>query len=786
MSKKQLSQEMIDNIKNYGDELVTIENWVEQVRQNIGMWIGSRGFKGHLNMIREIIQNAFDEIMKDSSPCDRVIISYDENSKTIIVEDNGRGIPFGSIIRAFTDMNTSSNYNKKKGEYSSGLHGCGAKVTNALSEFFYVESYILGDGRRVEFYNGEPWKQEEKKIPNRDNKQGTIVTFKPSEEALDFKKSGDGFVTVEHVFNLIKMILPLNKIGATVVFNGIKANGQTISETLVNEDGIMTYFYRECQNPLITPIFITNDTGVMKVDVAFTYDMDNTTFGERLISFCNTCPTSQGDHINGFIKGICKFFTNYMNKVYLANNPRNKTVVTNADIKTGLIAVVSGFHLEPVFNGQAKEILEVREMDKFVNDTVYNGLSEWIKANPNDLNKLCRYFKDIADARMKADTEKIKISKNFKASAFGKGLPSKYVKPSLTKDIELFICEGDSAASVIRNNRDTRHQGYFPIRGKIPNAFTTTPAKFLANEEISGIITLIGAGYGKTFDISKVRFNKIILATDADADGDHISSLFIRFFIMYMPGLIESGYVYKAVPPLYGLQVGKDKYKYFKYKIDYIKYVQGIFSKKNRVDYIDGKPIPKEELSHILYDNMDYIYEVNRVAKTFAVDPLILESVLTLKDLANKPKELEKQLKKLFRFTTVKVINGVAVIKISYNDKRHTIFLDDRLIMSCKEILRIMDKNKDLVYKLNGNIVSLYGLMNEFDSKAPKNIERYKGLGEMDGPRFFESTIDPNNRTLIQYTIEDWKKEYEQIKYYESNKYELISGAKLTRFDIIN
>ena len=114
MAKKELSQEMIDNIKNYGDELITIDNWVAQVRQNIGMWIGSRGFKGHLNMIREIIQNALDEIMKDSSPCDTVIISYDENSKTIIVEDNGRGIPFGSIIRAFTDMNTSSNYNKKK------------------------------------------------------------------------------------------------------------------------------------------------------------------------------------------------------------------------------------------------------------------------------------------------------------------------------------------------------------------------------------------------------------------------------------------------------------------------------------------------------------------------------------------------------------------------------------------------------------------------------------------------------------------------------------------------
>lgn len=780
MADKKLSQEMIENIKNYGNEIITIENWVEQVRQNIGMWIGSRGYKGHINMIREIVQNSLDEMIKDSSPCDKVIVSYDENSKFLIVEDNGRGIPFGSIIRAFTDMNTSSNYQKKKGEYSSGLHGCGAKVTNALSEYFYVESYILGEGRRVEFNNGEPWKYGEKKIPNKNNKQGTIVSFKPSEEALELKKYEP--VTVEDVFRLIKLILPLNKIGATVVLNGIKSNGKQVSETVVNEDGIMTYFINECENPLMLPVFITEDTGVMKVDLAFTYDMNNTTSGERIISFCNTCPTSQGDHINGFIKGICKFFTNYMNKVYLANNPRNKTVVTNTDVKTGLVAVISGFHLEPVFNGQAKEILEVKEMDNFVSSTVMKGLDNWIKSNPNDLNKLCKYLKDMADARMKADNEKIKISNNFKSNAFSKD-PEGFVKPSGKKDLELWICEGDSAAGTLRNNRDTIHQGYFPIRGKIPNAMKTSKAAFLGNAEIAGIITLIGTGYGKDFDISKIRFSKIIIATDADADGDHISSLFIRFFMMYMPGLIEGGYVYKAVPPLYGLRIGK-KTKYFQTKVDYIKYIQSIFSKNNRVEYVDGKVVPKEELSHILYDNMDYTYELERIANRYAVDPLLLESVITLKDLPLK--QLERSLKKIFRFLKVSVTNGVTTIEGPYNNKYQTLFLKDTLIEDCRNIIYIMNKNPVLTYKLNGEVVSLYGLMNTFDKSVPKNIERYKGLGEMDGPRLEESTVSPENRTLIQYTIEDFKKELDQIKYYESNKYELISHAKLTRFDIIN
>ena len=784
MSKKEnnvLSQEAIENIKNYESEIITIDNWVEAVRQNIGMWIGSRGFKGHLNMIREIIQNGLDEIMKDSSPATGLKVSYDEASQILICEDNGRGIPFNLLVKAFTDMNTSSNYNKKPGEYSSGLHGCGAKVTNALSEFFYVESYILGDARRVEFNDGVLWKNGVKKIPNKENKQGTLVAFKPSEEALELSKSEK--IKVGDVLNLIKLILPLNKIGAWVDFTGIDNKGKVYKEHIVNEDGIMTYLIRNCDYPLIAPITITEDTGIMKVDLAFTYNMSENLYSEKIISFCNTCPTSQGDHINGFIKGICRFFTNYMNKVYLANS-KSKTTVTNADIKTGLVAVISGFHLEPVFNGQAKEILEKAEMDRFINDVTYNGLNEWIKANSNDLNKLCKYFKDIADARMKADKEKIKISKNFKSSAFS-NLPSKYVKPSGKKDLELWICEGDSAAGTLRNNRDTIHQGYFPIRGKIPNAMATTKTEFLNNQEISGIITLIGAGYGSNFDISKIRFKKIIIATDADADGEHISSLFIRFFIMYMPGLIEAGYVYKAVPPLYGLPIGRNKTKYFRYKIDYIKYVQSEFAKNNTVEYYDGKPIKKDDLSLILYNNIDYVYEVEIIAGRYAVDPLLLESVITLRDCKDN-KDLKKKLKKLFRFIDVKSINGVTTVEGSYNGDYQTLFMMDTLMKECENIINIMSKNKDLVYRLNGKVVTLYTLMKEFDKKTPKNIERYKGLGEMSGKKLQESTVDINTRTLIQYTTEDWKKECETLKYYESNKYALLEGVTLSRTDIIN
>ena len=156
MAKKQLSQEMIENIKNYSEEITTLEDFVAGVRQNIGMYIGSKGNQGFINMIREIVQNGLDELMKKSSPCDRIIVSFDERTNFVIVEDNGRGVPFQDMLRVFQDQHTSSNYKKKKGEYSSGLHGVGAKVTNALSQKFIVESYILGEARRLEFDEGHP------------------------------------------------------------------------------------------------------------------------------------------------------------------------------------------------------------------------------------------------------------------------------------------------------------------------------------------------------------------------------------------------------------------------------------------------------------------------------------------------------------------------------------------------------------------------------------------------------------------------------------------------------
>lgn len=777
--KSGLSEEMIQNIDHYGKEIITLENFVKVVRQNPGYQLGDIGNNGIKNASREVWQNSFDEMDKASSPCTWVKIMFDERVCGFTIEDNGRGIPFGDILRIFSDPNTSSNYIKKEGEFSSGLHGVGAKVTNAVSKVFIVESYrYTGEARRIEFHEGYVWDKGEVAIPNKEKKNGTKIYFEPSREAL-----GDFNITWKDVYKWLQHIAPLNNIGDVIYFTGIDSKGNVYEETLKNEDGIFTYLIRDTESPLIAPIELHRNNGIMKVDCAFTWDTSETST-DHITAFANKCPTLFGTHIKGFEEGITAFFVNYMNKIYLSNQKKKITVIKN-DIKCGLKAVVSAFHIKPIFDGQSKTKFTNPEMESFLKDTIFELMDAWTRENPKDLTTLCKYFKDIAEVRLSVDKQKIRLTDKYNKSKLT-GLPSKYVAPKNKKGGEFFITEGDSAAGLIKNNRINESQGYFPIRGKLPNAFRTKRELFLANPEVAGIIQIIGGGYGRNFDLSKVKWDKIIFCTDADPDGNHIKALLLRFFILYMPQLIEAGKVYATVPPLYGIRLSNNKYVYLKDRMAYIKYIQKNFSKNNKVTTLDNKDISPKELSNILYINLDYEREVNRIADNHAIDPILLESILSLVYNKVSFSKMKSAIQKQFKFiTTVRKEHDMIVMEGLVNSKYQTVFLNDLLIRESKTILDYIEQNKSLAYRLNGEVVSLYELMHQFNKSAPKSIQRYKGLGEMDGKRLFDSTLDPSKRTLIQYTMDDVKSEIETIKYYEDDMSRLLTDVKLTRFDVI-
>lgn len=711
-----VNKEMIENIKNYSSELKTLKSFVEAVRQMPGMYIGYTGNRGFINMIREIFQNSVDEMMKASSPCDRIFVTYDENTNETIIEDNGRGIPFNDIIRVYTSEHTSSNYEKKLGEYSSGTHGVGGKVTNALSSKFKVESYILGEARRMEFKEGFPVYENPKKISNKNNKQGTIVSFIPCKAIM-----GEITTSADDVLELLNCILPLVTIGGRIEFIGIKRDGTINKTVLINTDGIMGRLRQIATNPLTTPIEIHADTGTMKADIGFTYDSNNLDT-ERIISYSNFCPMMGGTHEDGFKLGITNFFRKYMNNIYLANTKNKKLSIVNNDILTGLSAVISVSHLHPMFTGQAKDMLANEDMKPFIKDLVIKALEDWTKSNPQDLQKVCKYIKEVAEIRLKSEEGKVKLTSRYEASSIS-GMPKKYTKPVIMKDPELFIVEGDSANGSAKNIR-AKNQALYPIRGKLPNAFTTPRAKFLSNAEVSGIITITGGGYGKNFNLKKVPWKYVIFMCDADIDAAQIKALLLKLYLLYMPQMIEDGRVYAAVPPLYGIE-RKSGTTYLTDKMDYTIHIQKEFSRTHTVSSMRGKVLTQKQLTKVLYDNSEYLYDIKTISERYKVDPKLLEFVVINKDLPYT--KFKKLVESNYQFIKVNKKNGIIVVEGLHNKLIQTIVFSTQFLNDIKVIEKYIKNNESMYYKLNGVPCSLYDLLDEFEKSSPSNIARYKG-----------------------------------------------------------
>ena len=754
-----LTQEQLEHIKNYASEIKTIESFITGVRTLPGFYIGATGNIGWKACVREIVQNAIDESLRPNSPCHYIRVVYDERNQSALIEDTGSGIPHGHIIRIYTTERSSSNYEKRKGEYTSGTHGVGSGVALALSKHFEVSSYILGKAVHVEFAEGIPWKDGEKKIPCPDGRQGTTVFMTPDPSVL-----GQVNLTCNEIFDLIMKIFPTINIGDRIDFIGINVNGKTvINQQLTNKDGLITALQMIATKPIIPPIVFAEDTGTMKGELMFTWDSDMNS-EENIISYANYTPTTGGTHVDGFIDGLCKYLRKYINTFYLPKN--SKVSIINSDIKSGLKAAVFAAHLHPVFAGQFKGLLSNSDIKSFISDLVYKGLDEWARKNPNDLQKVCKYVKDMADIRMKSDDSKVKLSNQYQRNSLT-GKPKKYIEPAGKKDLELFIVEGDSAMGSTQSGRDPQRQGIFPIRGKILNAFNTPKAKFLSNPEVAAIISLVGGGYGKSFDITKVKWKKIIIMSDADPDGAHIAGLLLRLFLMYMPDIVKEGKLYKAVPPLFGIKNG-NKMRYFVNNQELAKYAQNQFTKIHSLEYSKNNPISHNEIIRVFAQNMDYAVDMNILADTLAVDPLLLESTLfeladgiqfdlnknlamgMARKLQEAPVEEEvdsnllvnsaigeamhytmanldrkafkKSLEKKYKFVKVIEKDGTLVVQGLVNDKYQYIFINRHTIDVCLEMIRHITSMSSRYFIMDGVPISMYSLIDTMDKTLPSNI----------------------------------------------------------------
>lgn len=786
-----MSNEAQKSMSAYADMIEVINSDCEKVRRTPDVFIGQLGSKAVLAMAREVVQNSFDIIRKSMLPNSpifiqdsEVIISYDERTYEFQVTDHGSGIPFGKLDSIFSQTHSGSSYHKMDGDFGAGKNGCGAAVTNFLSEYFSVETYVSGLGGHVIKYDHGFVSEPEHEIPKKDCKiiQGTVTTWKPDITAIgDFSD-----ITWQTIFDLMSRIVPLASIGTKLVVNITDKESKDYKFVLENKKGMFQLLDMLTTKPMMNPIRIQkqgssvnpikknidgtpfNDS--LGIDALITYDAGDMS-DMKIMAFANTSPSIDGTHMSGVVEGICKFFKDYMNNIYLAN-AKTKLEIIDKDIRTGLVVVIAAGHTSASYNAQNKEILDNKDMKPFAKKSVMEALDEWSKSNPNDMNKLCKYFKEIGTLRLKQDSEKQKIAKNYETSALSGGFPTKYVKPNGTKHLELFLVEGNSALGTVKTAIDKRYQGIYPLRGKsINNAMKYSRAVMMNNEEVQAIVKILGiepANPAKGIpcgDPAKCRFEKIIFLADADYDGYHINTLLLLFFIIYYPRLIEAGMVYRCVPPLYGAKVGS-KMVYFPDEISYIKHVQNTFCHKNEILSEDKKPMSAKELTGLLYRTRHFVDKFCSAANNMGVHPLLLECILQNRMLPMN--KFKAAMKKFERFIEVDTFAGKPYIHGAYNFSIYNVFMDDYFCQMTSEVVSTVD-NEPSHLILNGKMVSLLEFCMAFKDFSPE-VKRFKGLGENNPADLKDTAIRPTgNRTLIQYTMEDADRQIQEIRDIESN-----------------
>lgn len=550
--------------ENYTEKNIQVLEGLEAVRKRPGMYIGTTSSGGLHHCVWEIVDNAIDEAL--AGYCDNIDVTVNEGN-TITVKDNGRGIPVGIVektgISALETVYTKLHAGGKFGEgggykVAGGLHGVGASVVNALSEWLTVEVHKEGGVYTIRFENGGHTVAPCTRIADCED-SGTIVTFKP--DPLIFKE------TVVFDFGLIRDHLRqmafLNK-GVRININDERSENQEewLHETYCYAGGVkeyVKYLNRHRVSMSEDVIYCEGKEDDVKVEIAMQY---NDSYSPNIYSFCNNINTGDGGtHEEGFRLALTRTINNYAkaNKFIKENDDS----LTQDDVREGLTAIISIKHPDPQYEGQTKGRLGNFEVRKIVSNIFGAALERFLNENPKLAKLIMEKVTLAANARLAAKAARENTRR--KTSLDINSLPGKLADCASkeAEKCELYIVEGDSAGGSAKQGRDRETQAILPLRGKILNVEKVLPKRALQNAEIGNLIIAIGGGFGSDFDVNKIRYHKIVIMTDADVDGSHIRILLLTFFYRYMKALIEQGYVYIAQPPLYKASRGnKDYYCY--------------------------------------------------------------------------------------------------------------------------------------------------------------------------------------------------------------------------------
>ena len=550
----------------YSAENIKVLEGLEAVRKRPAMYIGDVGRRGLHHLVYEVVDNSIDEAMVGY--CDKIVITLNQNG-SITVEDKGRGIPVDihkeekkpAVEVVMTVLHAGGKFDKGSYKVSGGLHGVGVSVVNALSEWLWVEVKREGKIHRQDYKAGDP--QNKLSVTGKAKKSGTKVCFYP-DTAI--------FKTIGFEYNIIaerlRELAYLNT-GLEIVLKDERTeDGETDRFNFKGGLSDFVKYLDEQNNPLHNKIITVNKlNGDVPVDVAMRY---GTTYNDTILTFVNNINTIEGGtHLSGFRSALTRAMNNYAIKNNLIKAKKNeKVTLSGEDFREGLTAILSIRVAEPQFEGQTKTKLGNGEVKGIVDTIVYEGILDFLEQNPSVGRRIIE--KALLAARSRSAARKARELIRRKSALGGSSLPGKLADCS-NKDpnfCELYLVEGDSAGGSAKQGRDRRTQAILPLRGKVINSEKARIDKLLSNNEIQSIITALCTGFGGSedesgeksagdFDVAKIRYHKIIIMTDADVDGSHIRTLLLTFFYRKMKEIIDGGYLYLALPPLYRISQGK-------------------------------------------------------------------------------------------------------------------------------------------------------------------------------------------------------------------------------------
>ena len=768
--------DMAENEADYGADSIKVLRGLDAVRKRPGMYIGDTDDGSGLHhMVYEVVDNAIDEAL--AGHCDIVEVKLNKDG-SVTVTDNGRGIPVdihaeegvSAAEVIMTQLHAGGKFDNNSYKVSGGLHGVGVSVVNALSEWLQLTIFRNNKKHQIGFKMGDADGPLEM-LGDADGQSGTHVTFMPSTEI--FAHINFEFSTLEH---RLRELAFLNS-GVR-----IRLTDERPAEHLVSEfyfDGGLTAFVdylNRSRNALHETITADTSRDDITVELALAW---TDSFHENTLCFTNNIPQRDGGaHLAGFRGAMTRMVNNYAQESGIAK--REKVQLTGEDAREGLTAIVSVKVPDPKFSSQTKDKLVSSEVRPIVENAVADCLNQWFEEHPSEAKRIVSKAYEAAAAREAA--RKARDLTRRKGVMDVASLPGKLAdcQERDPAKSEVFLVEGDSAGGSAKQGRDRANQAILPLRGKILNVERARLDKMLSSVEIGTLITAIGAGIGNhEMDVEKIRYHKVIIMTDADVDGSHIRTLLLTFFFRHMRPLIEKGYLYIAQPPLFRAKRGQSEV-YLKDQRELDGYLVDAGLKDAVLTIADGQQVAGPDLAEVTGQSVTASRMVEAVGRQVgnrdvveqaAIAGLLNVSVLNNAEaadyLAKRLEAIATVLEKGWQANVEDTAHGQAIVvqrRLRGITERHVI---DKRIVSTAEAQHLdtmaghlqLHYGKPAQFRFGAQNIEINGptelAQTVFQTgRKGAQISRYKGLGEMNPSQLWETTLDPDQRILLQVTIE--------------------------------